>query len=93
MKKHNLGTMIKDVREYSGLSQKQLATKIGWGTAQFVSNIERGVSFPTPKAAKIISALGASNGRLPNDGKSFKELIVKEIGDYHIRKARKSFGL
>lgn len=34
--------MIRDLREAAGLTQKQVAAHMGWGSAQYVSNIERG---------------------------------------------------
>ncbi len=42
----NLAQFLKDKRVVSGFSQKDVATKLGYSTSQFISNWERGVSQP-----------------------------------------------
>lgn len=55
-----LKDFLKKKRNEVGLSQKELAKKLGYTTAQFVSNWERGISRPpmdsVPKIAKLIKA-------------------------------------
>ena len=41
-----LGKYLQHKRESSNLTQAQMARKLGYATAQFVSNIERGCAFP-----------------------------------------------
>jgi transcriptional regulator with XRE-family HTH domain len=57
MKQVNLAKFLKDKREIAGLSQKQVADKLGYSTPQFVSNWERGVSSPPLKTLKKIGEL------------------------------------
>lgn len=53
-----LGATLADLRKAAGLSQPQLAGKLGYN-GQFISNIERGVCYP-PKhqLRKYAEALG-----------------------------------
>ena len=48
---------LKTLRMKAGLSQKEVASSLGYTTAQFISNIERGVAMPPikdlPKLAKL----------------------------------------
>ncbi|HMN69380.1 MAG TPA: helix-turn-helix transcriptional regulator [Bdellovibrionales bacterium] len=39
-----LGYYLKDARENAQLTQNEVAEKLGYSSAQFISNIERGVS-------------------------------------------------
>ena len=40
------GKFLKQARTSQGLSQKDVANKLGYKSAQFISNWERGVSYP-----------------------------------------------
>lgn len=51
------GKYLKQVREAAGLSQRDVADKLGYSTPQFISNWERGVSHPPVSAVKKISIL------------------------------------
>ncbi|MFP5518296.1 MAG: helix-turn-helix domain-containing protein [Bdellovibrionia bacterium] len=53
----HLGHFLKEKRELAGLSQKDVATKLGYSTPQFVSNWERGISTPPLKTLKKIGDL------------------------------------
>lgn len=45
---------IKSARESVGLSQRELAEKLGYSTGQFISNMERGLcSLPLNKMKKL----------------------------------------
>jgi len=44
-----LGTFLKDTRVHAGLSQMDVAKKLGFATPQFVSNWENGRSSPPMK--------------------------------------------
>lgn len=52
-----IGKLLAEKREGSGLTQAQVAKKLGYTTAQFVSNWERGLSYPPIKAIPTISKL------------------------------------
>lgn len=53
--KESLGTFIKEKRLRKGLSQAELAEKLGYASPQFVSDWERGVSSPPMKKLPEIS--------------------------------------
>lgn len=44
MAKDKLGPFLREKREQKGLTQAQVAEKLGYGSPQFISNIERGIS-------------------------------------------------
>lgn len=46
---------LKTKREKAGLSQKQVADRLGYTTPQFVSNWERGISVPPMQTVKKIA--------------------------------------
>lgn len=48
---------LKNAREKSNLTQADVARELGYSTAQFVSNWERGLSYPPLKALKTLSKL------------------------------------
>lgn len=54
-----LANTLKTARINANVTQKQLAKSLGWGTAQYVSNFERGISAPPvkdiPKICSIIN--------------------------------------
>lgn len=56
----NLKDRLKTLRTTAGLSQKEIATKLGYTTPQFISNWERGISFPPASdLAKLVGILKA----------------------------------
>ncbi|MDG0816456.1 helix-turn-helix domain-containing protein [Bdellovibrio svalbardensis] len=48
---------IRDARISSGLSQGDVASKLGYSTPQFISNWERGVSMPPIDSLKTIAKM------------------------------------
>ncbi len=54
-KNNSLAAFLKQKRTEVGLSQKDVSVKLGYSTAQFVSNWERGVSNPPISSMKKIS--------------------------------------
>lgn len=48
------GSYLKSKRESSGLTQSEVAKKLGYGSSQFISNIERGISSVPIKALKML---------------------------------------
>ena len=47
--------ILKDMREKSGLTQRDIAMKLKYTTPQFISNWERGLSRPPIKDIKTIA--------------------------------------
>lgn len=52
----NLGRFIKEKRAAAGLTQSQVAKKLGY-SAQFITNWERGISNPPPVVLKKMSTI------------------------------------
>lgn len=53
----HLGSYLKTKRQQSGLTQKDVATKLGYSTAQFISNFERGLCSPPLNNLKVLVGL------------------------------------
>lgn len=68
----NIGKFLKYQREKAGLSQRQVAEKLGYTTPQFVSNWERGIiSPPLTTMATLVKMYSMSS-------KELLELLVSE---------------
>jgi transcriptional regulator with XRE-family HTH domain len=52
-----LGLLLKKSRIQAGLSQDDVAKKLGYGSYQFISNWERGISSPPCKILKKIQGI------------------------------------
>lgn len=56
-RRKSVGAFLRAKRESAGLTQSDVSGELGYGTAQFVSNWERGISMPPmaalPKIAKL----------------------------------------
>lgn len=52
-----LAQFLKEKRVQSGLSQKDVATKLGYTTSQFISNWERGISQPPLNTLRTLANL------------------------------------
>ena len=50
-----VGSFLKTAREKAGLTQFQVASRLRYSTAQFVSNWERGVSLPPLDALRRLT--------------------------------------
>jgi len=57
MSKRLLSDFLKDKRTAAGLTQAEVAEKLGYTTAQFISNWERGISNPPIATIKKICQL------------------------------------
>lgn len=60
MSKYNesVSSLIRDYRSLRGMGQLELAEKLGYGTSQFISNVERGIcGFPLAKIKKLCKIL------------------------------------
>lgn len=55
--KKDFSVFLKEARATAGLTQRQVSDKLGYETPQFVSNWERGVSFPPVSQLKILAGL------------------------------------
>lgn len=53
----SLGRQLREWRLARGLTQMQVSTPLGHGTAQFVSNWERGISLPPYSSLRTLSKL------------------------------------
>jgi transcriptional regulator with XRE-family HTH domain len=73
--------MIKDLREAAGLTQQQLAKKLGYTTPQYISNLERNVTqVPVSKIRAFAEALDAPieffiEQRLENERKKINRVL------------------
>lgn len=56
-RRKSVGTFLRTKREAAGLTQSDVSGELGYGTAQFVSNWERGVSMPPMAALPRIAKL------------------------------------
>ena len=56
-KQEVFGAYLRDMRVAAGLTQVQVADELGYSTAQFVSNFERGVCLPSIKKMEILISL------------------------------------
>lgn len=53
----SLGNYLKNKRNESGLTQSEVATKLGYSSPQFISNFERGLCSPPLKNLKTLVKL------------------------------------
>lgn len=52
-----LGKVLKQMRENAGLSQREVAEALGYGSAQFLSNWERNISHPPINSIRKLAKL------------------------------------
>ena len=81
-----LGQLLKELRENAGLNQRQVAHALGYGTPQFVSNWERGLSNPPVTVIKKVCRL------YKTDASPVFETFVKEVLEKEESRLRKEFG-
>jgi transcriptional regulator with XRE-family HTH domain len=55
--KMNFSSWLREKRVEAGLSQLQVAEKLGYTTCQFISNFERGKSMPAAESLKELAKL------------------------------------
>lgn len=51
---NRLGLFLKSKREEKGLTQSEVARTLGYGSPQFISNIERGISSVPMKSLRLM---------------------------------------
>lgn len=75
-----LGDFLQSKRVKAGLSQGDVATKLGYSSPQFISNFERGLCAPPLNKLKLLVQLYGLNGD------EVLKLMLKEQ-EKHLRKA------
>lgn len=74
-----IGTYLKDCRVTAGVTQAQLANKLGYSSPQFVSNCERGVcGYPDAKLKRMPKLVGANK-------RSLFTMIVRSTGAHYTK--------
>lgn len=71
-----LGTLLKDARIKQGFSQRDISTKLGYTSPQFISNIERGLCMPPLRQLKVMIELYNLNRE------EVADLIINAQGDF-----------
>lgn len=74
---NKLGDYLKQKREYAKLKQIEVGKLMGWSSAQFISNWERGLSFPP---VSIIKKLSKIYGSEPSE--MFALVVEKSLDHY-----------
>lgn len=77
MRFKKLGVYLRKLRKRAGLSQVEVSQKLGYRSNQFISNWERGLSYPP---MKVLSGLALLYG--VSDDSIYKELekvVVAEV--------------
>ncbi len=83
-----LGKYFQEKRIKQGLSQKDVATKLGYTTPQFISNWERGVSMPPIPVITQISKMYKVNSEeifnkiLEISLRQTKDSLIREFNKY-----------
>lgn len=80
-----IGDILKDAREKAGLSQSDVSEKMGYQSAQFISNIERNVSLPTAKLLRKMTDLYGIHYE------TIAQMIVDKIVDKRLTSAKRIY--
>lgn len=81
-----LAEFLKQKRVITGLSQKDVAEKLGYSTSQFISNWERGVSQPPLHTLRKISSIYKINA-----DEMFNVLLKSTIAQVEVDLKRKFY--
>ncbi len=74
-----LGAYLQELRMKKRLTQREVSLRLGYSSAQFISNFERGISMPPLKKLKELKVIyGASRIRLVGLALEGKGLILAE---------------
>ncbi len=49
-----VGEFLREARERAGLTQREVSVSLGYSSAQFISNFERGIAVPPIKKLKLL---------------------------------------
>lgn len=75
----HLAQLLKGAREARGLSQAEVAKKLGYTSPQFISNMERGLCAPPLKAIKeLVEMYRLKQDELIQAVMADQELFMKE---------------
>ncbi len=78
LREKHVGEFLKSIRTKAGLTQQELAKKLSYSTAQFISNWERGISLPpTEVLPKIIQLCNTQPRKLADVLFGFQEELLK----------------
>lgn len=73
--KEEMGQLLREAREKSGMTQIDVSQKLGLRKQQYVSNFERGFCFPTVEAIKVyINECKLSK-------KELKKLMLRQLSE------------
>jgi transcriptional regulator with XRE-family HTH domain len=73
-----LGLHLKKIRERANLTQTEVSERVGYASAQFISNIERGVSGAPPSLlARMVKICKAKPGPVADIILSSQKLILE----------------
>lgn len=75
----HLGTYLRTVREKAGLSQLDLSEAMGLKSAQYLSNIERGVSSLSKAMIPVVAKI------LKVDAEDIVNVILKDIKEKYLK--------
>lgn len=81
-----LAKFLKEKRVNSGLSQKDVAEKLGYSTSQFISNWERGISHPPLATLRKLSDMYHIN---PED--MFQALLKTTVAQVEVDLKKKFY--
>jgi transcriptional regulator with XRE-family HTH domain len=88
LRRRLIGNFIKQNRTKAGVTQEQLAERLGYSTAQFVSNWERGISLPPLKSLPPLAEV------IDVSAKAMMDLMMKyqdEVRKLEVKQLRQVF--
>jgi transcriptional regulator with XRE-family HTH domain len=56
-----VGEYLKELRQKAGMTQREVSLALGYSSAQFISNFERGISLPPLKKLKTLHEMYHGN--------------------------------
>lgn len=78
VRRQTIGKFLREARERAGLSQRHIAVRLGYASAQFVSNWERGIASPPLKSlGKLYAILGCRPEDLLRAFTAYRKKVVQ----------------
>lgn len=74
-RREKLGKFLKAQRKAAGVTQRQIAEALGYSSAQFISNWERGISQPPLESLEQLAKL------IKVDARKLLRMAVHNVGD------------
>lgn len=85
------GKKLRELREASGMSQLDLARRLGYSTPQYISNIERGICFFNIKnIPRVEKHLGVKNRELGETFLKAQALFLDSCYSTPVKKTKKN---